>query len=332
MPPFPGSRASRAPRAPRGATQQPPSTHLRLLCIIGAAFAVTPAAAAALAGLPPIERLLLSDRLGGIRTSVRRRFGEELRPRLLGAAEAGGSIPNFTVIFPGAGGRDGLSNELDGALAEEAAAAAGAGPPPLVTTFDWGEHRGTLLTAAFDAEGVGEAVGGALAGLWGAEEGGAAVALPPASVHCVGISVGAFAAHGMAAELGRLLAGAAEGGGVPPPYVRLTLLDPFTSRGVLGAGYGAANFGRGADYAVQYMNTDDPVPSTNEPLPLCVCYDVTGAAARSAFALPEGESMHCWPVAYLARHLRGRPGGSGSGTVRHGDGTGLERGTVVKVE
>jgi len=87
-----------------------------------------------------------------------------------------------------------------------------------------------------------------------------------------------------------------------PEYLRLTLLDPFCSRGILGIGYGARSFGVSADYAEHYMNTDDPVPTTNEALPNCYCVDVTSAPERESFVLPQGGSMHCWPVAYSARH------------------------------
>ena len=50
------------------------------------------------------------------------------------------------------------------------------------------------------------------------------------------------------------------------------------------------NFGRDADFAEQFLNTDDIAPSTNEPLPLCYCYDVTGTAERASFPLPGGGS------------------------------------------
>ena len=71
------------------------------------------------------------------------------------------------------------------------------------------------------------------------------------------------------------------------PHVRLTLLDPFTSRGVWGSTYGQDNFGLDVDFAEQFLNTDDPVPITNDPLPLCSCVDVTGAVERD-YALTVG--------------------------------------------
>lgn len=42
------------------------------------------------------------------------------------------------------------------------------------------------------------------------------------------------------------------------PHIRLSLLDPFTQRGILGTKYGTRVFGSEADYCEHYMNTDDP--------------------------------------------------------------------------
>lgn len=38
-----------------------------------------------------------------------------------------------------------------------------------------------------------------------------------------------------------------------------------------------------ADFFEQYLNSDDPVPSTNDPLPNSVTYDVTYAEERKKF-------------------------------------------------
>ena len=75
---------------------------------------------------------------------------------------------------------------------------------------------------------------------------------------------------------------------------------------------GAKLFGKDADFAEHYLNTDDIVPSTNFPLPLCHVYDVTAAKARKAFPPPNTGSFlqdiglrllgyHNWPIGYLAR-------------------------------
>lgn len=54
-----------------------------------------------------------------------------------------------------------------------------------------------------------------------------------------------------------------------------------------GIGYGAKNFGLGVDFAEQFMNTDDPVPTTNDPLPNCAVIDVTNCKERENFVVPE---------------------------------------------
>jgi len=72
-----------------------------------------------------------------------------------------------------------------------------------------------------------------------------------------------------------------------PYYVIRTLLDPFCSHGIWGLNYGATRFETGGiDYVEQYFNTDDPVPTTNDSLPLCACVDVTGELERKCFVLP----------------------------------------------
>ena len=54
-----------------------------------------------------------------------------------------------------------------------------------------------------------------------------------------------------------------------------------------GFGYGQNYFGLNVDYAEHILNTDDPVPTTNDPLQHCVVYDVTHCKERESFILPE---------------------------------------------
>jgi len=283
--------------------------------------------------LSPIESLFLRSRLQTIGSAVSNKFRTEVGPSLLGVRDGADACKELdvTIIFPGAGGRDMLSDELEDAL-RRGCHSAGI-ENAAVATFDWKEHRGTVLTAAYDSETVGETVAKEL---WDKQSNSKGVAIR--SVHCVGISVGAFAANGMATEICRLRGSTGGGGGTSSdgnayPYVRLTLLDPFTSRGLTGLSYGSDNFGKCADYAVQYMNTDDPVPTTNEPLRHCVCYDVTSSSTRDEFVLPDGESLHCWPVAYYARHGIVEESKNVNGNfLRFGDDDALAKGDVVMVD
>lgn len=211
------------------------------------------------------ESLLLKYRLDSIQKSILD-DSPDLPP--IGTDHA-------AFVFPGAGGKDQLTEELTERLQEEMWA----------TTVDWKEYRGSIATAAFDGEAVGEAIAKHLLDQKQSLK----------YVHVIGISVGGFAANSMAKCLFESIDS-------KPDFVRLTLLDPFCSRGILGVGYGARNFGLSADYSEHYLNTDDPVPTTNDALPNCYCIDVTGASERDSFEPPEGESMHCWPVAYFARY------------------------------
>lgn len=234
--------------------------------------------------LSPIEAALLQTRLENIETAIQRRY----QPQLQGFD---------TFIFPGAGGIDPLVEELCSGT-------------PRSTIIDWSEHRGSILTAAYDSEAVGQAVASIL--LENCNE----KSSPSLSLHFIGISVGAFAANAAATLLYKARREKEEGSKM---QINLTLLDPFCGRGVFGSSYGKDNFGKYASQAIQILNTDDPVPTTNDPLPYCYCLDVTKAKERDDFVPLPGDSMHSWPVAYMARHYQVK------------EETSLKPGTVVKV-
>ena len=121
------------------------------------------------------------------------------------------------------------------------------------------------------------------------------------AVHLIGISVGAFAADEACAAIKSSRLGNSI-------TCQLTLLDPFQQRGVIGTGYGNANFGKTADYAIHYLNTDDPVPSTNEPLTKhCSVVDITNLRPEKLFG-------HDWPVVYYGG-IEKRRNGAGGGIL-----------------
>ena len=130
---------------------------------------------------------------------------------------------------------------------------------------------------SFQSSGVGSEIGRALA---------ANPALR--SLHVVGTSAGSFAAHACCS--GYVASCVAAGGDKQRAAVRLTLADPFAAKegASFQSGRGAQLFGirRDADFAEHYLNTDDIVPNTDVPLPLCTCYDVTGCVERKAFPPP----------------------------------------------
>ena len=171
-----------------------------------------------------------------------------------------------------------------------------------VCVYDWAKWRGNFIRAAFDAQHVGEKVCGELAG--DTQSRGAV-----GSLHAIGISVGAFAAdsciqafhdaqtacHGTSVDQGAQHK--------THVMTRLTLLDPFTSKGVFGYGWGINNFGKSADVVEDYLNTDDPVPSTNTPLRLAYTYDITSSEDKKKFEPLDGESAHSWPGDNIEIHI-----------------------------
>ena len=185
---------------------------------------------------------------------------------------------------------------------------------------------------SFQSSGVGSEIGRALA---------ANPALR--SLHVVGTSAGSFAAHACCS--GYVASCVAAGGDKQRAAVRLTLADPFAAKegASFQSGRGAQLFGirRDADFAEHYLNTDDIVPNTEVPLPLCTCYDVTGCVERKAFPPPEktGDFVydlilkslgyHSWPMGYVARHYQTTLDADGRLVwPSHAD---TPRGTVVKV-
>ena len=66
--------------------------------------------------------------------------------------------------------------------------------------------------------------------------------------------------------------------------IRMTFLDPIGLHGLLQRDWGAEQFGRCADEAEAWINTDDPAPATDRLLRHAWNIDVTRAAAHERFA------------------------------------------------
>jgi hypothetical protein len=215
-----------------------------------------------LSNISPIETALLGPRLEAIEDAIQNQYQSQ--------------ISDYeTFIFPGAGGVDSLIVELCSVT-------------PKSKIVDWSEHRGNILTAAYDGEAVGQGIANLLLDSNNKKN--------CRFLHFIGISVGAFAANAAATALYQQRGSDTQ--------VKLTLLDPFCGRGVFGSSYGKHNFGKYASRSIQILNTDDPVPTTNDPLPYCYCLDVTQAPERKAFTPLPGDTMHSWPLAYMARHYQ----------------------------
>ena len=222
-----------------------------------------------LMNLSPLESMTLKSRLENIQGEIHSNVNDSITKA--------GSGEEPTFIFPGAGGVDELVLELQSTI-------------PNSNIIDWKDFRGSVLTAAYDGEAVGEAIAKLVL------EGTSSAS----SIHFIGISVGAFCANAAATTTYHKETSSSSSA---ITNVRLTLLDPFCGRGVFGPNYGRDNFGKCATTALQILNTDDPVPTTNDPLPNCYCLDVTNAPQRDTFVPLPGDSMHSWPCKYSSDEI-----------------------------
>lgn len=213
---------------------------------------------------------------------------------------------SIAVLFPGYGGVDANTDRIVEEINKEGATTA--------YCYDWEMFRGNLFRSASCCIDIGTQLGKELASSKNIE-----------SVHFIGISVGSFAANacldsfsteiekqkksGARKKFTPMLQpptaeGAGKGGDPESPLTRATFLDPFTSKGVFGAGFGTKKFGAAAQYAEQYLNTDDPVPSTNEPCSQCHCFDITECGDRDSFVPLPNDNMHSWPAAFYGLNYR----------------------------
>ena len=148
-----------------------------------------------------------------------------------------------------------------------------------VRYIDWSEGADNRPRAAANAMVVGRELGARLA----AES-------ELRSLHLIAHSSGAFVPDALCRAY-------REGGG--QARVRMTFLDPFQLRGLVGIRYGARHHGECADFALAIMNTEDPAPSTNAFLQQAYNLDVTADARRQAL----DRNGHYWPPAYLLASL-----------------------------
>lgn len=197
---------------------------------------------------------------------------------------------DVVLIFPGAGGPDENTSNLAQAVIDSDKSC---GIQRHVEVYDWSPWKGNLIRASFDGQSVGKLIGKQLAN----------ERKDIKSLHVMGVSVGAFAADSCSYNFQKIIR-ENKSTTSPAPYVRLTLLDPFTQRGLLGTKYGSKLFGKAATYCEHYLNTDDPVPSTNDPISMAYVYDITASKERELFVPLKGDSMHSWPVAFYGRQWK----------------------------
>jgi hypothetical protein len=188
---------------------------------------------------------------------------------------------SITIIFPGANGPDKNTDNLLYNIKKNVNSQRN-----YVVVYDWKKWRGNVLRASYDSINVGKIIGNDIVNSCNSIK----------HAHLIGISVGAFAAD----TASKIIKQKSKQG----TYVKVTLLDPFCSLGLFNINYGKNNFGRDIDYSEQYLNTDDPVPFTNEPLPNCICYDITNTKDRNIFKPLPNDNMHSWPVYYYSKNFK----------------------------
>ena len=233
---------------------------------------------------------------------------------------------DVAIIFHGSGGPD---RETDQVAARIRAQDEAAGFKREVLVFDWMQwFTPNTDRLSFQSGAVGSELGKSLATNKGLK-----------SLTIVGTSAGSFAADACCSAY----VASAGSDKKQRAAVRLTLADPFAAKEGTSfqAGRGAQYFGKDADFAEHILNTDDIVPNTEVPLPLCYCLDVTGAKERKSFPPPDktGDLVydfivgslggHSWPMGYLARHYETKLGAKGQLLLpSHEE---MPRGAVVRV-
>lgn len=215
-------------------------------------------------------------------------------------------VRDITVIFHGAGGEDAYTDDLLKTLCKSID---GDGTN-IVKMINWEADSADILQASVKGAKIGKELAKTLCSSIYAS--GDSNASRVTNIHAIGISVGAFAADSFLDALSKENKSTAKKKNTPVKnfHCQLTLLDPFQQKAVLGVGYGNKYFGiadRGVDYAQQYLNTDDPVPSTNAPLQHCATIDVTALRPPEIFG-------HDWPLVYYTEELK-RNANAGNGIV-----------------
>ncbi len=183
----------------------------------------------------------------------------------------------LVILFHGSGGREEPTLK---AVEQRFRQLAAAEPGTAVIRFIWSPWADNLLRAWKAGQHVGAELGHQVASLHGLRY-----------IHLVGHSAGAYPMDAFC----RAYRAAAK----QPARIDMTFLDPIGIAGLFDASWGARNHGACADYAEVFINSDDPVRGTNEPLQQAWNIDVTQVASRQGYRW----GGHRWPVQYYLDQL-----------------------------
>ncbi|MEX2488421.1 MAG: hypothetical protein WD356_02735, partial [Pseudomonadales bacterium] len=142
-----------------------------------------------------------------------------------------------------------------------------------VLSVNWNPYSEDVFRCAVSAQRIGRKIGAVVA----AQE-------QIDSLHLIGHSCGAFVVYGICGE-------------VKSRSQRITIqstyLDPLSVHGLYWD-YGVDNFGNCADFADAYIDVEDDVPGSNQPLAHAFTVDVTEARIKNGINI----SAHNWPTVY----------------------------------
>ncbi|MEQ1801955.1 MAG: hypothetical protein ABL989_08550 [Gammaproteobacteria bacterium] len=192
---------------------------------------------------------------------------------------------HLVLLIHGSGGR----NEptlvaLEGAFRRSGEAA----PGTAIVRYVWSPWSDAKLRTYPNGARVGASLGDELAALPALE-----------SIHLIAHSAGAYVLEPLCTAYRARMPGRGA-------RIAMTFLDPIGFRGPFDPAWGARNYGRCADDAEAFINTDDPAPATAAVLQHARTTDVTADPGRKNF----NGGGHRWPVQYYSNHLP-TPGGPG---------------------
>lgn len=150
-----------------------------------------------------------------------------------------------------------------------------------VHRYVWSPYSDNILRAAARGARIGASLGQRLGRRHGVRQ-----------MHLIAHSAGAYLLEPLCQAARRVR-------GDPPLFVRMTFLDPIGLHGIWDRGYGARHFGRCADLAEVYYNTDDPAPATDRPFLHASNFDVTLEDGRTRYVY----GGHRWPIRYYVDHV-----------------------------
>jgi len=155
-------------------------------------------------------------------------------------------------------------------------------PGQQVVTVDWGDYSKNLFRCTLNARRIGHDLGKKLSARKNIRQ-----------LHLIGHSAGSFVVFGICEAMKEQN---------PEVVVHATYLDPVSIYGGIDWGFGTRNFGSCADISDAYIDHEDGVPGSDEPLKHPHTFDVTSLKKAAGFT----GSPHLWPIEYYRRAVTGK--------------------------